>query len=144
MARTPRNQNSKSPATTNVGEMFVAIASHEIEATPQEVNAADLFQQSLTKAHNEQTRRNRASQERQYQKGNIIVQYAYDGTPETIFLACEAMNDNTKEMIFGACSDLRKIPFFLCNVSGLDLKKSFFNRDTLQVEKVKQRTFQIG
>lgn len=144
MARTPRNQNSKSPATTNVGEMFVAIASHEIEATPSEVNAADLFQQAKIRAYNQGIRRNRANKEYPYQKGNVLVQYSWDGTPDSIFLTGEAMSDYTKGLIFNPCSDLKVIPRFLYNFTGHDLRWASYNRETNEIQKVKQTTFQIG
>ena len=144
MARTPRNQNSKSPATTNVGEMFVAIASHEIKATTQEIGFAELYQQKLAEAKNKETRDNRRNSERRYQGGSVIVQYSYDGTPQNIFCGSGKILPNTMEMIFNPCLTLRKIPFFLYNVSGFDLVKCYFNRETMQIQKVKQTTFQIG
>lgn len=143
MART-RNQNSKSPATNSIGDILVAISSHEVEATQSQVNAADLFQQKLTEAKNKEIRDNRRNSQRNYQERTVIVDYSYDGTPENIFCGSGTILPNTLEMIFNPCLTLRKIPFFLYNKSGFDLVKCYFNRETMQIQRVKQTTFQIG
>ena len=112
-----RNQ----PATTSLNTVMVSVR-------------AALF-------GNKEARQNRANTVRNYQKGNISVLYARDGTPAVITLACEPMNENTIDMVFGTCSDLKTIPRFEMNITGFDYVWCQFNRETNKVEKVPSKKF---
>lgn len=109
------------PATTSLNTIMVSVSSA-------------LF-------GNKEARENRANTTRYYQKKQVSVLYSWDGTPSLITLDCEAMNPNTIDMVFGACSDLKKIPRFECNIEGYAHVWCTFNRTTNKVEKVPSRKF---
>lgn len=106
-------------------------------------NSLNTVMVSITKAlfGNKEARENRANTTRNYQKGRVKVLYSWDGTAALITLDCEAMNSNTIDMVFGVCSDLKKIPRFECNIEGYTHVWCTFNRETNKVEKVPSRKF---